>query len=118
MTLQSYLQNEVSSDPGGLTHRWLIKAMLVVAFVLLILQALSEVLKAYHRLENKMALVKTACRLWLLWGPLVYMWLGLTVVAFWFDPVFLMFGMALGFTLALGFKWHLSLQAWLCFLRS
>ena len=101
MTLQSYLQNEVSSDPGGLTHRWLIKAMLVVAFVLLVLQALSEVLKAYHRLENKMALVKVLVVVALV-GSLVYVaWFNR--VAFWFDPVFLMFGMALVLLMA-GFQ--------------
>ena len=93
MTLQSYLQHEVSSDPGGLTNRWLIKAMLVVAFVLLILQALSEVLKAYHKLENKMALLKVLVGVALV-GALVYMaWY--ERMAFWFDPVLLMFGMAL-----------------------
>lgn len=58
MTYQSFLQHEVSSDPGGLTHRWMIKAVLVLGFGLLVVQALSEVLKAYHRLENKMTLVK------------------------------------------------------------
>jgi len=101
MTLQSYLQNEVSSDPGGLTHRWLIKAMLVVAFVLLVLQALSEVLKAYHRLENKMALLKTLVGVALV-ATLIYIaWYNR--VAFWFDPVFLMFAMAL-VLLMLGFQ--------------
>jgi len=93
MTYQSYIQQEVSSDPGGLTHRWLIKAMLAFAFVLLILQALSEVLKAYHRLDNKMALVKVLAAVVLL-GVLVYIaWFNR--MAFWFDPVFLMFGLAL-----------------------
>lgn len=93
MTIQSYLQHEVSSDPGGLTHRWMIKAVLVVSFVLLVLQALSEVLKAYHRLENKMALLKVLVLVALL-GSLVYIaWFNR--VAFWFDPVFLMFAMAL-----------------------
>jgi len=101
MTLQSYLQNEVSSDPGGLTHRWLIKAMLVVAFVLLVLQALSEVLKAYHRLENKMALVKVLVAVALLGGLVYVAWFNR--VAFWFDPVFLMFGMALVLLMA-GFQ--------------
>ncbi|HHH37699.1 MAG TPA: TRAP transporter small permease subunit, partial [Epsilonproteobacteria bacterium] len=52
MTLQSYLQHEISSDPGGLTHRYLIKGMIVVAFGLLILQAISEVLKAYRSLVS------------------------------------------------------------------
>jgi TRAP-type mannitol/chloroaromatic compound transport system permease small subunit len=93
MTMQSYLQHEVSSDPGGLTNRWMIKAMLVVAFVLLILQALSEVLKAYHKLENKMLLIKTLFGVALV-ATLVYIaWYNR--MAFWFDPVLLMFGLAL-----------------------
>jgi tripartite ATP-independent transporter DctM subunit len=101
MTYQSYVQHEVSSDPGGLTHRWLIKAMLVVAFVLLLLQAVSEVLKAYHRLENKMALIKTLVGIALV-AILIYMaWFNR--MAFWFDPVFLMFGLALVLLMA-GFQ--------------
>jgi len=101
MTMQSYLQHEVSSDPGGLTHRWAIKALLVLAFVLLVLQSLSEVLKAYHRLENKMAFLKTLVGVALV-GTLVYIaWYNR--MAFWFDPVFLMFLMAL-MLLMLGFQ--------------
>lgn len=101
MTYQSYVQHEVSSDPGGLTHRWLIKAMLVVAFVLLLLQAVSEVLKAYHRLENKTALIKTLVGVALV-ATLVYIaWFNR--MAFWFDPVFLMFGLALVLLMA-GFQ--------------
>jgi len=93
MTMQSYLQHEVSSDPGGLTNRWLIKAVLVVGFVLLLLQALSEILKAYHKLENKMALLKTLVGVALV-ATLVYVaWY--YRMAFWFDPVLLMFGLAL-----------------------
>ncbi|WP_415406110.1 TRAP transporter large permease subunit [Sulfurovum sp. CS9] len=101
MTMQSYLQNEVSSDPGGLTHRWLIKAMLVLSFVLLILQAVSEILKAYHRIEKKIVLWRTL-RIVLLLGTLVYVaWYNR--LEFWFDPVFLMFGLALVLLMA-GFQ--------------
>jgi tripartite ATP-independent transporter DctM subunit len=101
MTLQSYLQHEVSSDPGGLTNRWAIKAVLVVGFALLVLQALSEVLKAYHRLEKKMVLLKTLVGIALV-ATLVYLaWYNR--MAFWFDPVFLMFAMAL-VLLMLGFQ--------------
>ena len=101
MTVQSYLQNEISSDPGGLTHRWVIKAMLVLAFVLLVLQALSEVLKSYHRLENKKALLKVLVGVALV-AILVYLaWFNR--MAFWVDPVFLMFGMALVLLMA-GFQ--------------
>ena len=37
--LQSYAQHEISSDPGGLTHRYLIKGMILLGFVLLLLQS-------------------------------------------------------------------------------
>jgi tripartite ATP-independent transporter DctM subunit len=101
MTMQSYLQNEVSSDPGGLTHRWMIKSVLMLAFVLLVLQTLLEALKAYHRLENKMALVKTLVGVALV-ATLIYIaWYNR--MAFFFDPVFLMFFMAL-VLLMLGFQ--------------
>ncbi len=36
----SYLQHEISSDPGGLTHRYLIKGMILFGFLLLLLQSL------------------------------------------------------------------------------
>ena len=93
MTLQSYLQHEISPDPGGLSDRWIIKAMLVFSFILLILQALSETVKAYHRLHHKKILWR-----WLgvvlLFAIMVYLaWFNR--VAFWFEPVFLMFTMAL-----------------------
>ena len=101
MTVQSYLQHEVSSDPGGLTHRWIIKAVLALGFVLLLIQAVSEILKAYHRLENKMALLKVLVVVALL-GGLVYMaWFNR--MAFWVDPVFLMFAMTLVLLMA-GFQ--------------
>jgi len=101
MTLQSYLQHEISSDPGGLGNRWLIKAMLLLSFVLLIVQAVSEILKAYRQLQNKK-------QLWRILGAVAS--LGMMVyaawynrMAFWFDPVFLMFALAL-FLLLLGFQ--------------
>ncbi len=101
MTWQSYLQHEVSPDPGGLTDRWVIKAILVFAFVLLILQAVSEILKAYHYLENKKHLYRALSVLAIL-GLLVYAgWYNR--VAFWFEPVFMMFGLAL-VLLMLGFQ--------------
>jgi TRAP-type mannitol/chloroaromatic compound transport system permease small subunit len=41
----SYLQGEISPDPGGLTHRYLIKAMILFGFILLGLQSLAELYK-------------------------------------------------------------------------
>jgi len=101
MVFQSFLQHEVSPDPGGLGSRWIIKAFLVAAFILLILQAVSEILKAYHRLENKGTLFKTLVGVALV-ATLIYMaWFNR--MAFWFDPVFLMFALAL-FLLLSGFQ--------------
>ncbi|WP_082792070.1 TRAP transporter large permease subunit [Sulfurovum riftiae] len=101
MTWQSYLQHEVSPDPGGLGSRWVIKAFLVAAFVLLILQAVSEILKAYHQLQDKKNLWRILGIVTLL-GAMVYLaWFNR--MAFWFDPVFLMFAMAL-VLLMLGFQ--------------
>jgi tripartite ATP-independent transporter DctM subunit len=101
MTLQSFVQKEVSPDPGGLAHRWLIKGVLVFAFALLLLQALSEIMKAYARLEQKKRLFKVLG---------VVFSLGLLVYAAWYnrmeyliDPVYLMFALAL-FLLMAGFQ--------------
>ena len=38
----SYVQNEASSDPGGLPYRWIVKSLMPLAFVLLALQAIKE----------------------------------------------------------------------------
>jgi TRAP-type mannitol/chloroaromatic compound transport system permease small subunit len=85
MTLQSYVQNEVSSDPGGLAYRFLIKGVLFVAFVLLVLQAISEIIKAYKTLENKRILV--------IGFTVVFSFLAFSTLdlAFWIDPLWLMF---------------------------
>lgn len=48
----SYLQNEISSDPGGLTHRYLIKAMILVGFFLLLLQSISEMIKQIQTIRE------------------------------------------------------------------
>ncbi len=93
MTWQSYFQHEISSDPGGLTHRWVIKAMLGFAFVLLLLQSLSEILKAYHHLDNKKILWRWLSVVLILGAMVYFAWFNR--VAFWFEPVFLMFSMAL-----------------------
>jgi len=101
MTMQSYLQHEISADPGGLTHRWMIKAALVLAFVLLIMQALSEILKAYGRIEKKIVLWRTL-RVVLLLGTLIYIgWYNRA--EFWIDPVYLMFAFSLVLLMA-GFQ--------------
>jgi TRAP-type mannitol/chloroaromatic compound transport system permease small subunit len=41
----AYDVNEISEDPGGLTHRWIIKAMIPLSFIFLILSAIGYILK-------------------------------------------------------------------------
>ncbi|MBU1669323.1 TRAP transporter large permease subunit [bacterium] len=89
MTLQSYLQNEVSSDPGGLTHRYLIKGVLFLAFFLLVLQALSEIVKAYSKLESKKRFFSYLGLIGLFFA------FSSLDLAFWIDPLWLMFALTL-----------------------
>ncbi len=101
MTFQSYMQNEVSPDPGGLGNRWIIKAILVFSFVLLLLQAISEIFKSYNSLQNRQLLFKILVII-SIFGSLVYIaWFNR--IEFWIDPIYLMFAMAL-ILLLLGFQ--------------
>ena len=42
---QSYVIDEQSADPGGLAHRWILKAMIPAGFVLFGLQSVAEIAK-------------------------------------------------------------------------
>ncbi len=97
MMMQSYMQNEVSSDPGGLTHRFLIKGVLFIAFVLLVLQAVSEIIKAYAKLESKTNFFL------ILGGVVLFLTFSTQDLAFWIDPLWLMFILTL-FLLMTGFQ--------------
>ena len=48
----SFEQLEASSDPGGLPYRFVVKSLLPIAFVLLIVQTLSEVYKEFVQLKE------------------------------------------------------------------
>lgn len=48
---QSWRLNEGSANPGGIPHRWALKALIPVGFLLLGLQAVSSALRAVHRLR-------------------------------------------------------------------
>ena len=50
--MQSYLQDEISSNPGGLSFRYLIKSVIIVAFCLLIIQSISEISKLYKEFRQ------------------------------------------------------------------
>jgi len=41
----SYMQHEASSDPGGLCCRWIVKSLVVVSFVLLVIEAVVELIQ-------------------------------------------------------------------------
>jgi TRAP-type mannitol/chloroaromatic compound transport system permease small subunit len=43
--MDAYTMNEISEDPGGLTHRWLIKAMIPAGLIFLILAGVTYILK-------------------------------------------------------------------------
>jgi TRAP-type mannitol/chloroaromatic compound transport system permease small subunit len=47
---QSYVINEISSDPGGLTHRWVLKALIPVGFAVFGLMASAQGVSAALRL--------------------------------------------------------------------
>ncbi len=97
MTVQSYLQNEISSDPGGLTNRFLIKGVLFLAFILLVLQAISEIIKSYNKLASKKMLFISL-------GIVVLLFtLSLLHLPFLLDPLLLMFLLTL-FLLMSGFQ--------------
>ncbi|MGB6019844.1 MAG: TRAP transporter small permease subunit [Sulfurimonadaceae bacterium] len=50
--LLSFEQLEASSDPGGLPYRFIVKSLLPLAFVLLIVQSVSEVYKEFTLLKT------------------------------------------------------------------
>jgi len=97
MMVQSFVQQEVSSDPGGLKYRFIIKGVLFLAFVLLLLQAISEIIKAYATLHQRRNFW------WLLGGVLLFLGFASLDMAFWIDPLWLMFLLTL-FLLLSGFQ--------------
>jgi len=50
--LQSFIQVEGSSDPGGLPFRYLIKSVMILSFIFVIFQALSEVTRLVKVLKS------------------------------------------------------------------
>ena len=55
LVYDAYIYNEISEDPGGLTHRWMIKAMIPLSFVLLMLSAVNYIYKNIYIYKNDMA---------------------------------------------------------------
>jgi TRAP-type mannitol/chloroaromatic compound transport system permease small subunit len=52
---QAYAIGEISSDPGGLTHRWVLKALIPAGFALFGLQAAAQAVSAAIRLKGARA---------------------------------------------------------------
>jgi TRAP-type mannitol/chloroaromatic compound transport system permease small subunit len=48
---QAYVIDERSPDPGGLTHRWVLKALIPLGFAFLILQCVAIVLGTLEKLK-------------------------------------------------------------------
>jgi TRAP-type mannitol/chloroaromatic compound transport system permease small subunit len=49
---QSYVIGEQSADPGGLTHRWVLKGMIPLGFALVALQCLAEIMKSWRQWKD------------------------------------------------------------------
>ena len=49
---QSYVIGEESADPGGLTHRWVLKALIPLGFFFLILQCVAGILGTLEKLRT------------------------------------------------------------------
>lgn len=43
--MDAYTTHEISEDPGGLTHRWIIKAMIPAGFIFLLFSGIAYLLK-------------------------------------------------------------------------
>ncbi len=50
--MQSFEQLEASSDPGGLPYRFIVKSLMPLSFALLLVQALSELLKRIAKVRT------------------------------------------------------------------
>jgi TRAP-type mannitol/chloroaromatic compound transport system permease small subunit len=50
---QAYVIDEGSQDPGGLPHRYLLKALIPVGFALLLLQSIASALGSLEKLRRK-----------------------------------------------------------------
>jgi TRAP-type mannitol/chloroaromatic compound transport system permease small subunit len=48
----SFLQHEASSDPGGLSSRWIVKSLMPFGFILLALQAFKELIEDIKRFKS------------------------------------------------------------------
>ncbi len=52
---ESYRLGETSGDPGGLPYRWIIKAVIPIAFTTLLLSAIAQLLRCWCRITSSSA---------------------------------------------------------------
>ncbi|HYP82415.1 TRAP transporter small permease subunit [Variovorax sp.] len=57
---QSYAIGEISADPGGLTHRWMLKALIPIGFALFAVQALAQGVDALLRVSGAVPAARQA----------------------------------------------------------
>lgn len=50
--LDAYEYNEISQDPGGLTHRWIIKFMIPLSFIILIISSITYIIRNTKRIKD------------------------------------------------------------------
>lgn len=50
--MQSYEIGEISADPGGLHHRWVLKALIPIGFAVFALQAAAQGVSAFFRMVD------------------------------------------------------------------
>jgi TRAP-type mannitol/chloroaromatic compound transport system permease small subunit len=55
----AYDMNEISEDPGGLTHRWIIKAMIPLSLIFLIITSIGYIYRNYQVIKNHNQKVKS-----------------------------------------------------------
>ena len=94
---QSFLQHEHSSNPGGLPYRWIVKSFIPIFALLLLLQAVSELIKIKDKINLKFAFVVAIVAVSLIFALRFLDWFYVV------HPALLMFGLSL-LLLMLGFR--------------
>lgn len=56
--MDAYSSGEISEDPGGLTHRWIIKAMIPFSFIFLIFSSIGYIIKNINLYRSGKSAVK------------------------------------------------------------
>ncbi len=49
---EAYITDEISGDPGGLTHRWIIKSLVPLAFFMTVISGIGYIIKNINALRK------------------------------------------------------------------